>query len=158
MAVEIERKFLVTGDDWRSFPGVEIRQGYLAISAERTVRVRVAGADAFLTIKGKMKGIRRPEFEYSIPPEDGDELLQLCVQPLIEKRRHEVPWRNHVWHVDEFFGENEGLVVAEVELQSESEPVDLPPWIGREVSDDYRYTNSNLVRHPFRQWRTDSGG
>ncbi len=157
MAVEIERKFLVNGDDWRDYPSVEIRQGYLAISPERTIRVRIAGPDAFLTIKGRMQGIRRPEFEYRIPLEDAAELLGLCIPPLIEKRRYEVPWGNHVWEVDEFFGDNEGLVVAEVELKHESEAIDLPPWVGKEVSGDYRFTNSNLVRHPFRQWRSNSG-
>lgn len=156
MGTEIERKFLLKDDAWRKgASGQAYRQGYLSTDKERTVRVRVVGTQAMLTIKGMTHGIRRVEFEYPIPLTDADGLLELCHRPLIEKTRYRVEHDGLVWEIDEFHGENAGLVVAEVELERESQAVTLPPWIGEEVSDDPRYFNSNLARHPYREWAAD---
>lgn len=147
MAVEVERKFLVTSDDWRAgAKGDRFSQGYLAICDESTVRIRLAGDKAFITVKGPTTGMSRPEFEYPIPVEDARTMLRdLCVQPLIEKTRYDVAFGGKLWSVDEFDGENAGLVVAEVELAHPEEHVPLPPWVGEEVTDDPRYRNSALV-------------
>ena len=153
MGIEIERKFLVTGETWRlGATGVSYAQGYLAHGTGRTVRVRTAGEQAFLTIKGPVTGISRSEFEYPIPTEDALEMLQLCEGPIVQKTRFRIPYAGHVWEVDEFAGPNAGLVLAEVELLSPEEPVVLPPWIGREVTGDIRYYNSRLSVHPFQHW------
>lgn len=152
MAVEIERKFLVTGDGWRNGSGVLYRQGYLNRDKSRTVRVRIAGDAAFLTIKGRSVGATRAEFEYPIPVADAQALLALCDGPLIEKTRYRVPHAGHEWEVDVFAGDNAGLVVAELELQSESEAFAAPAWLGEEVSHDARYFNSNLATQPFCTW------
>lgn len=154
MGLEIERKFLVTGTAWKALAaGVLIRQGYLSSAAERTVRVRIAGDQGFLTVKGKSRGLTRAEFEYAIPVEDAAAMLDgLCEKPLIEKTRYRVPFGAHTWEVDEFHGANAGLVVAEVELASADEEPALPPWVGREVSRDARYFNANLVKKPFTTW------
>jgi len=155
MAVETERKFLVSGDAWRSFGrGVPYAQGYLARGNGITVRIRIAGKNAFFTVKGPVEGISRPEFEYPVPVEDAREMLRLCKDPVIEKTRTRVPHASHVWEVDEFGGENRGLIVAEVELSSPDEEVALPPWIGVEVTADPRYYNSNLAVHPYRDWHS----
>ncbi len=152
MAVEIERKFLVKGDAWRNDSGVLYRQGYLNRDKLRTVRVRIAGEAAFLTIKGKSTGATRAEFEYSIPIEDAQALLALCDGPLIEKTRYLVLHAGHRWEVDEFAGDNAGLVVAELELTSEDETFESPSWLGAEVTHDARYFNSNLATQPFCAW------
>lgn len=154
MAKEIERKYLVRGEAWKALAtGVPYRQGYLSVSKKRTVRVRVAGERGFITVKGPSAGIARTEFEYEIPLADADQMLdELCLKPLIEKLRYCVPCREGQWEIDEFFGENSGLVVAEIELTGEEDQVDLPDWIEREVSDDPRYFNSNLIIHPFQKW------
>ena len=154
MGVEIERKFLVTHDSWRDLaPGVLYRQGYIPTQPGRTVRVRVAGDRAFITLKGATQGIARSEFEYPIPVEDANELLNvLCASPLIEKYRHKIDINGLVWEVDEFLGENQGLVIAEVELENADQTIELPDWIGEDVSHDSRYYNSNLVNHPFSGW------
>ena len=154
MGIEIERKFLVTSDAWRadSRPGVRMTQGYLSRQPGRTVRVRVAGDNAWLTIKGAAEGISRAEFEYPVPPQDAAGLLALCELGSIDKTRYEVPFGDHVWEVDVFHGENDGLVVAEVELGDAHEKPLLPPWVGLEVSDDRRYANSSLTERPFRFW------
>jgi adenylate cyclase len=157
MALEIERKFLVTGKGWRgSWPMTPIRQGYLSIDPERAVRVRVAGDRAFLTVKGRPAGgagLQRPEFEYEIPPADAESLLaELCLRPLIVKSRHHVTFQGAQWEVDEFAGENAGLVLAEIELARVDQPIELPDWAGAEVTTDPRYTNASLVRHPYRTW------
>ena len=156
MATEIERKFLVSGDGWQSTDPIYICQGYLNRDKHRTVRVRIAGDKAFLTVKGPTSQASRKEFEYSIPVADARQLLELCEEPLVEKNRHVVEHAGMLWEVDEFLGENDGLVVAEVELQSEEHPFDLPPWIGLEVTNDARYFNSNLSAHPFTRWPKDS--
>jgi len=153
MAAEIERKFLVTSDAWRDGQsGVLLQQGYLSRDPDRTVRVRIAGEAAFLTIKGRSKGLTRSEFEYPLPLDEARELLALCLPPLIEKRRHEVLHGGHVWEIDEFSGDNAGLIVAELELPAEDTAFEAPPWLGREVSDDPRYFNSNLSQRPFTRW------
>lgn len=154
MAIEIERKFLVSGDAWkRATVGVLYRQGYLSTDKARTVRVRIAGERAFITIKGMASGIARPEFEYEIPPDDAAAMLDgLCLKPLIEKRRYTLECKGMRWEVDEFLGENLGLVVAEVELDSADQAIEKPEWIGLEVTDDARYFNSSLISHPFSQW------
>jgi CYTH domain-containing protein len=154
MATEIERKFLVVGDAWRrEAQGFFVRQGFLSTTPGRTVRVRAVGEKAYLTIKGMRTGISRAEFEYEIPLADAEYMLdQLCPKPLIEKTRHRVRHAGLTWEVDEFSGANAGLVIAEVELESESQPVDLPEWAGQDVSTDFRYTNSYLSQHPFTTW------
>lgn len=151
---EIERKFLVRDDSWRrGAVGVAFRQGYLSSARERTVRVRVAGERAFLTVKGPTEGIARPEWEYPIPLADATAMLdRLCERPLVEKTRYAIAHAGYTWEVDEFHGDNQGLVVAEVELSSETEQPPLPSWIGDEVSSDPRYFNANLVKHPYKTW------
>lgn len=155
MGVEIERKFLLTGDDWRSLgEPVLLRQGYLSSQPDRVVRVRVEGARATMTIKGRSSGATRGEWEYEIPLADANELLdQLCEKPVIEKYRRRISHAELTWEVDEFLGANQGLVVAEVELESDDQQFDQPSWIGTEVTDDPRYYNSSLIRLPFSQWQ-----
>ena len=157
MGTEIERKFLVEGDTWRERveSSVAIVQGYVANNANATVRVRVKGEQAFLTIKGASHGIRRSEFEYPIPVEDARAMLrELAVFPPVEKVRYRVREGEHLWDLDVFAGENAGLVMAEVELGAEDEVFALPDWAGDEVSADPRYYNVNLARNPFRHWRS----
>lgn len=155
MGVEIERKFLLAGDAWRSLgEPVLLRQGYLSSQPGRVVRVRTEGGKGTLTIKGESRGATRGEWEYAIPLDEANELLdRLCERPLIEKYRRRIAHAGLVWEVDEFLGENEGLMFAEVELQSEDQAFDKPEWIGAEVTSDPRYFNSNLIRHPYREWR-----
>lgn len=154
MAKEIERKFLVKGDEWRDLAeGTRYRQGYLNSAKERVVRVRTINDKGFLTIKGITVGATRSEFEYEIPLDDTDFMLDnLCEQFLIEKNRYKIQMGDLIWEVDEFFGKNEGLIVAEVELTSEDQEFEKPEWIGEEVTSDTRYFNSNLVKEPFTQW------
>ncbi len=155
MATEIERKFLVRREVWHADPasGVRYRQGYLASFPSPVVRVRVAGDRGYLTVKGRASGITRSEFEYQIPLADAQAMLEtLCATPLIEKVRYRVPYAGRTWEVDEFAGANAGLLLAEVELPAADAPVELPPWAGREVSDDPRYFNANLAVHPFAEW------
>lgn len=152
MAIEIERKFLTQGDAWRSTPALYFCQGYLNRSKERTVRIRVADEQGFLTIKGANTGASRTEFEYEIPLGDAQQLLALCDGPLIEKYRRRITYAGMLWEVDEFLGDNEGLVVAEIELESESQTFAKPDWIGAEVTQDARYYNSNLSLSPFNSW------
>jgi CYTH domain-containing protein len=154
MAVEIERKFLVKNNAWRSLGESSLyRQGYLPSQNHTTVRVRTVGDRGYLTIKGKNTGMSRLEFEYEIPLADANELLEtLCQNPLIEKYRYRIPWENHLWEVDEFLGDNQGLIVAEVELKQETEAIAIPDWIGQEVTGDRRYYNVNLAKIPYSQW------
>ncbi len=154
MATEIERKFLVVSDSWRAgAKGKVYRQGYLSTHKERTVRVRIAGDEAFLTIKGLTVGASRAEYEYEIPVQEAAEMLdRLCEQPLIEKTRYKVEHAGYTWEIDEFDGVNKGLIVAEVELPSEEVVFDKPAWAGEDVTDDRRYFNSNLIAHPFTTW------
>ena len=153
MGMEIERKFLLKNDDWRSLGApVHYAQGYLVADDERTVRVRVAGAEGFLTIKGKSEGFSRKEFEYPVPVDEALEMLRLCAFPTIEKYRTKIFFEGKIWEVDEFKGPNEGLTVAEIELKSEDESFATPPWIGQEVTGDVRYFNSSLARNPYKIW------
>jgi CYTH domain-containing protein len=155
MAEEIERKYLVTSGEWRTGDATEYRQGYLSLDKERTVRVRLAGDQAYLTIKGITRGATRREYEYPIPREDAVQMLdELCRQPLIEKRRYRLEHEGLTWEIDEFFGDNAGLVVAEVELEREDQPFARPPWLGAEVTGDPRYYNASLVENPYRNWRS----
>jgi adenylate cyclase len=154
MGIEIERKFLVRGETWRNGePGVLYRQGFLRSSVECVVRVRVQGEQAFLTIKGPTQGISRQEFEYPIPMGEAQEMLdKLCSQPLMEKFRYFRSYAGLTWEIDEFLGDNRGLVVAEVELQSADQAISKPDWVGQEVSGDPRYLNVNLAVKPYSQW------
>lgn len=153
MGREIERKFLVRGSDWKRGASVTaMRQGYLSTDPERVVRVRVEGEKAALTIKGKSAGAVRGEWEYDIPTRDAEELLALCQRPLIEKSRYRIEYAGMLWEVDEFAGDNAGLVVAEIELHAEDQAFDKPQWVGEEVTHDARYYNSNLLKHPYKDW------
>ena len=159
MANEIERKYLVTNDEWRvSSRRADLRQGYILRQPGRSVRVRTqfqedGEGQAFLTLKGSRQGITRPEFEYEISISDAIYMLnQMCEKPLIEKTRHFVDYAGLTWEVDEFRGENAGLIVAEVELKHADQPIELPPWIGKEVTNDNRYYNSQLVLNPYNLW------
>jgi adenylate cyclase len=155
MAKEIERKFLVHPRKWSDLgPGLEIRQGYLYASTKASLRIRIAGDRAYLTVKGHTSGITRDEYEYEIPLADAIEILgNLCEHPPIEKIRYRIVFKGHAWEVDEFGGANRGLTIAEVELKEAGEQLELPDWIDREVSDDPRYLNSNLADKPFTTWK-----
>lgn len=154
MATEIERKYLVKPGAWTpKGPGAHFQQGYLNSQKERVVRVRIEGSVAKLTIKGLTSGVTRAEFEYGIPLEDAGVILnQLCERPLIDKHRHVEHHLGRAWEIDVFHGENEGLVVAEIELPTPDAKVDLPDWVGIEVSSDPRYYNSNLLKNPYTTW------
>ena len=153
MGKEIERKYLLVGDEWKSQgAGIFFRQGYLNSQKERVVRVRTMGQKAVLSIKGPSVGATRLEFEYEIPFSDCESLLELCEQPLIEKTRYKVNFGGLIWEVDEFHAMNEGLVIAECELESEDQIIDKPSWVGNEVTDDSRYYNSNLIANPYKNW------
>jgi adenylate cyclase len=162
MGKEIERKFLASGDAWRrGAQGTFYRQGYLVASDDCVVRVRVAGEKAHLTIKGRKTGLSCPEYEYPMPVADAAEMLdQICLRPFIEKIRYTLNFKGMSWEIDEFKGENEGLVVAEVELAEEHQIIELPEWVDREVSFDPKYLNMNLMRHPYcrwpRKWKCDN--
>ncbi len=160
MSLEIERKFLVKGEAWRGLAEpVRIRQGYVATKNGTTVRVRVAGDAAFITLKDRAVGLVRHEFEYPIPPADAEAILDAMCGNLVEKNRYRIPAAEPglAWEVDEYFGANAPLVTAEIELPDEKTVVALPDWIGREVTDDHRYKNNNLAAHPFSEWRESSG-
>ncbi len=168
MGIEIERKFLVLNDLWLTSDtkGIEIKQGYLTNSSDLTVRIRVAGERGFITVKSKTEKLQREreqnviinnslsrlEFEYEIPVKDALEMLLLCKRPLIEKTRYYCTFMEFEWSIDRFEGDNQGLVVAEIELETEEQRFEKPFWVGEEVSDDPRYLNSNLIRNPFKNW------
>ena len=155
MPLEIERKFLLKNDDWRAQAdqGTEYVQGYLVGSAQASVRIRIEGDAAFINIKSATLGVRRQEYEYPIPVSDARELLRdLCEQPLIEKTRYLIHAQDLCWEIDVFKGDNAGLVVAEVELESEQQAIPRPSWLGEEVSHDPRYYNVSLVKHPYQRW------
>lgn len=155
MPTEIERKFLLRNDDWKLLAdqGTCYVQGYLVGSKSASVRVRIEGDKAFLNIKSATLGVRRQEYEYPIPLAEARELLAtLCEQPLVEKTRYIVGYENLEWEIDVFEGKNKGLVVAEVELESEDQQIALPAWCGQEVSGEPRYYNVNLGKHPFTEW------
>lgn len=152
---EIEHKFLVVSDAWkRGTTGKHVRQGFLSTDPDRTVRVRVVGDAAFLTIKGRRIGAEAPEFEYPIPVADASYLLEhLCLRPIIEKTRYLVPFGGRTWEVDEFHADNEGLVIAEIELENPEQPFVKPEWVGEDVTGDHRYSNARLVERPYSTWR-----
>ncbi len=155
MALEIERKFLVDGVyQVDAHVSTRITQGYLTATPERTVRIRRAGDRGFVTIKGPLNaaGTTRSEWEYEIPVAEAEAMLALCEPGVIDKTRHAVPYGDHLFEVDQFHGANEGLVLAEVELEDEDEAFRVPPWLGREVTGDPRYHNAMLARHPYRSW------
>jgi adenylate cyclase len=159
MALEIERKYLIDLEKIGTLGnGIRIKQGYLSTDKNAVVRVRVKNDKAYLTIKGSNSGIARLEFEYEIPFEEANEMLEkLCQKPVIDKTRYIINHENHTWEVDIFYGDNEGLVVAEVELSSEDEHINLPIWVKEEVSHDDRYFNSNLMKLPFKDWKENKG-
>lgn len=160
MPTEIERKFLVIDGAWRAQAHRRqlYRQGYLASGSQCSVRVRVGGEQAWLGLKGRVRGASRLEYEYSIPVGEANEILdQLCDSGLVEKIRHWVCFAGHEWEVDEFLGANAGLVMAELELDREDEEFERPPWLGLEVTHDLRYYNSSLAVHPFNSWRRQHG-
>lgn len=161
MGIEIERKFLVTGDDWRAAAHavIPMAQGYINDTAsiesgaqKASVRVRIQGDAAFLNMKSREIGHTRQEFDYPIPVDDARALLALCVGGLIDKRRHLVEHGGLVWEVDEFLGDNAGLVVAEVELEQADQAIALPDWVGEEVTDQVRYYNLALAANPYTRW------
>ena len=157
--MEIERKFLVRGEGWRALgTGVPYRQGYLSLAPERSVRVRLAGDKGYITIKGIMVGASRVEYEYEIPAGEAREMLDnLCERPLIEKTRYRIEYHGLTWEVDEFDGDNAGLIIAEVELDQEDQSVVLPDWVGNEVTGDRRYYNASLITRPYTSWSQESG-
>lgn len=154
MGLEIERKFLVNNDAYKSSSGVHIQQGYLLGSEEMSIRIRIMEDAACLAIKGSTISATRQEFEYPIPITDAREMINdLCEEPLIDKHRYVVDYKGNTWDVDEFHGPNEGLVIAEIELESEDQSFEKPEWIGEEVTGDERYYNMNLVRNPYKDWK-----
>ncbi len=152
MSKEIERKFLIKNPSFKqNTTGILYKQGYL--SARPTVRVRIADRKALITIKGMDNGVSRSEYEYEIPLKDAEEMLQdLCKKPIIEKYRYKYEYKGFLWEIDEFLNENKGLVIAEIELENEKQVFPKPDFIGDEVTFDYRYRNSNLVNHPYKDW------
>lgn len=154
--IEIERKFLVKSDSYKSLASSKTRivQGFLNTDANRTVRIRIKGDLGFITVKGKSNtsGTSRFEWEKEISVEEADALLKLCEKGILEKCRYEIPAENHVYEVDEFYGDNEGLTVAEIELNSENEAFQKPKWLGKEVTGKVKYYNSQLSKKPFKTW------
>lgn len=155
MGTEIEKKFLLVSDDWRRLGiGIPYCQGYLSSEKGRTVRIRIIDDRGILTIKGPSDGAARLEFEYEIPVAEAREMLEnLCEGPLIEKDRYKIEYAGFTWEVDEFKGDNAGLLFAEIELEEEDQAFEKPPWIGREVTGDARYYNANLVKNPYSRWK-----
>lgn len=158
MAEEIERKFLVNSQVFKTMGEKHhIHQGFLSTEKERVVRIRLMDEHAWITVKGKSQGAARAEFEYEIPPSDAQLILEnICLKPTIEKYRYKIYYEGHTWEVDEFLGENEGLVVAEIELEEAGQAFTKPDWIGEEVTDDPRYYNASLVRNPYKMWKNES--
>jgi adenylate cyclase len=159
MGVEIERKFLLASDAWKSHveKSYQMRQGYLSHDAQSSVRVRICDERADINIKSTRDGIYRLEYEYAIPMEDALELLeQVAHRPLVEKTRHIIHFADHCWEIDEFAGDNRGLIVAEIELSSVDENFEYPVWLGQEISTDARYYNSNLSKLPYSYWKQRS--
>lgn len=156
MPLEIERKFLVHQKKWETLEkplGNHFRQGYLLTDPKKTIRVRQTDDHGFITIKGISVGATRPEFEYEIPHYEAGELLNQFAVSELSKVRYRIPFENHIWEVDNFLCENDGLIVAEIELKSEAEKFNLPDWIAEEVTEDERYYNSNLTLNPFKNWK-----
>jgi adenylate cyclase len=158
MATEIEHKYLTISNEWReNAKGILYVQGYLSNDKDRVVRVRLAGDQGYITIKGASEGASRAEYEYKIPAKDAREMLdKLCLPGIIEKTRYRVPFGGLTWEVDEFAGANKGLIVAEVELPAADTPVTLPPWVGKDVTHDPRYYNAELSKMPYSKWKQDA--
>ena len=157
MAYEIERKFLVISDHWRShiYKTLDIKQAYFCNTEKASLRVRISNQTGFISSKSMTRDIRRHEFEYEIPLHDAEFMLSyMCMGSPVIKKRHLVKVDQHVWEVDEFLGDNEGLIVAEIELGHEDEAFEKPEWAGQEVSSDPKYINISLVSHPFKTWIT----
>ncbi|MBF0377894.1 MAG: CYTH domain-containing protein [Desulfamplus sp.] len=166
MAIEIERKFLVSDNSWKTsdIKGVNIKQGYIKNSIDSVVRIRVAGEKGFITVKGNINNnqaknqknhtLSRLEFEYEIPVKDALDMLELCEKPLVEKIRYTINFMGFDWSIDYFEGDSYGLIVAEIELETEDQFFEKPPWAGKEVTHDSRYLNSNLIKNPFKHWKT----
>jgi adenylate cyclase len=155
MGIEIERKFLVDHKQWERLAkpaGIKMQQGYIVDEIDRTVRLRITNEQAYLTFKSGTTGISRKEYEYEIPVKEATELFEQFVKTRLEKTRYCIDYKNKVWEVDVFAGDNEGLIVAEIELDSEDEQFELPPWASKEVSGEARYFNSSLSAHPFKTW------
>ncbi len=156
MALEIEHKFLVKNNDWQQLTtnSMQFKQGYLVSDSTKSLRVRVSDNKAWLNIKSATIGTQRHEYEYAIPLQDGLDILNtLCEKPVIEKTRHLVPFKQHTWEIDVFTGDNEGLIVAEIELSAAGENFEIPEWIGQEVTDDIRYYNNNLCKNAYKNWK-----
>ncbi|WP_207512433.1 CYTH domain-containing protein [Longitalea luteola] len=157
MGIEIERKFLVNKEKWNQVVKAQrslFRQGYMVSDPEKTIRVRLTDAAGYLTIKGRTVGASKPEYEYAIPREDAEQLLDMFCSSEISKIRNFITHDGKLWEVDEFLGENEGLIVAEIELDDERETFSLPDWIDREVTHEKKYSNSNLSVNPYKNWRS----
>ncbi|MDB5032739.1 CYTH domain-containing protein [Mucilaginibacter sp.] len=155
MGIEIERKFLVDAIQWQQLSkpvGSNFKQGYIVNDAAKTIRVRITDQYACLTFKGETLGFTRSEYEYTIPVEDGIEMLEKFAGPIIQKTRYCINFESKLWEVDVFSGDNEGLIVAEIELKQETEQFKLPPWVTQEVTGQEKYYNSNLSTHPFKKW------
>jgi adenylate cyclase len=155
MAIEIEHKFLLKNDSWRQQveSAVIFKQGYLSSQPTSSIRVRISNTQAWLNIKSATIGTQRHEYEYEIPFEDANEIIDLlCTKPIIEKTRHYINNNGHIWEIDEFHGVNEGLIVAELELSELNEWFEKPEWVGEEVTEHVRYYNNNLAKHPYSQW------
>lgn len=157
MGKEIEYKYLVLSDAYKNLgTRTYYKQGYLSTDKERTVRVRIIDGCGYITVKGRTQGATRTEFEYEIPKEDANLMLDtLCIKPLIEKYRYKIPIDALTWEVDEFLNENQGLVIAEIEVPREGYLIEKPDWIGEEVTGDVRYYNSNLIHHPYTKWKNN---
>lgn len=156
MAIEIEHKFLLASEKWRNHisHSAPMRQGYLTSNSNSSIRVRICDEKSWLNIKSAIAGNQRHEYEYEIPVNDANEIIStLCRKPLIEKTRHFVRHDNHIWEIDEFSGENKGLIVAEIELSTQNEKFTIPDWIGKEVTNDLKYYNNNLSQHPYNIWK-----
>lgn len=157
MAIEIERKYRIVQAHWENLSkpeGTLYRQGYLSVDPARVIRIRIAGAEAFLTVKGTTAGISRTEIECNIALNAATEMLDHFALSEILKIRYHIPYAGKVWEVDVFLGKNNGLIIAELELESEEEPIDIPEWVGEEVTHDYRYSNACLSLHPYHTWQT----
>ncbi|HMA63287.1 MAG TPA: CYTH domain-containing protein [bacterium] len=157
MGLEIERKFLVTNNHYKSeklIDKIEITQGYITLDKEKVIRIRIADDQAYLTLKGLATEVTRHEFEYNIPVDEAREMLKIfCYQPIIKKTRYLIEYKDHIWEIDEFHNENDGLEIAEIELDSEDENFSKPAFIGNEVTTDRRYYNFNLVVNPYQDWK-----
>ena len=156
MGKEIERKFLLHHEEWKKADkptGQHIRQGYILTDPQKTIRVRIKDHKGFLTIKGLSVGATRSEYEYEIPVQEATELLDAFSVSELSKIRYEIPYKNKTWEVDEFLGDNAGLLIAEIELENEQEPIELPEWVATEVTSEEKYYNSNLTENPYKNWK-----